>query len=114
MTALGNLADRTVRSENSQDNPVWTSLRDFYIAQLQTNTQRGISGLVILAAAPWAPYDPALVSTIYETASLSGPQALVHTALGGVQTLSTVAEATNAASSKVMRVVRGGLLHTLS
>jgi hypothetical protein len=105
---------RTVRTDQGQDHRhVWAALREFYLAQLQTNAQRGISGLVSLAAAAWAPDDSALVGAIYDTASLSGPQALVHTALGGVQTLSAVAEATRG-GSKVTRIVRNGLLHTLS
>ena len=114
MAALSKMADRTVQTHQGQNyRQVWSSLRDFYLAQLERNTQGGLSGLVSLAAASWAPEDAALVGAIYETASLSGPQALVHTALGGVQTLSAVAEA-NHAHSKVARVVRGGLLHTLS
>ena len=113
-TALSKIADRTVRTDPGQDyRHVWAALREFYLAQLQTNAQRGISGLVSLAAAAWAPDDSALVGAIYDTASLSGPQALVHTALGGVQTLSAVAEATRG-GSKVTRIVRNGLLHTLS
>jgi hypothetical protein len=114
MAALSKMADRTVQTDRGQDyRQVWSLLRDFYLTQLATNTQSGLSGLVSLAAASWAPEDAALVGAIYETASLPGPQALVHTALGGVQTLSAVAEA-NCEDSKVARVVRDGLLHTLS
>jgi len=114
MAALSKVADRTVRTDQGQDyRQVWTLLRDFYLAQLETNTHGALSGLVSLAAASWAPEDTALVGAIYEAASLSGPQPLVHTALGGVHTLSAAAEA-NHEDSKVARIVRDGLLHTLS
>ena len=89
----------------------------------ETSTEKdsALSGLVTLAAAPWAREDASLVEAIYSIASQSRPQSLVHTALAGVQALSTAASKAKHSSereekeeSKVMRVVRDSLLHELS
>jgi hypothetical protein len=124
LAATSRVADRSVHG--SEHYAVWAALRDFYLSRLEeeeTSTEKdsALSGLVTLAAAPWAREDAPLVEAIYSIASQSRPQSLVHTALAGVQALSTAASKAKHSSereekeeSKVMRVVRDSLLHELS